>query len=98
MSYLLKLLINNVMAPSLVYMDLNSYEHTGHYCKLVQQLKKHDDSQKCIANIIYDTSFLTAWCNAECKRGRIWLLKVPGNQQMSPLQVGEDNTELGPKT
>ena len=34
-------------------MVLNSYEHTGHYCELVQLLQKQDDSQKCIARIYY---------------------------------------------
>ena len=34
---------------------------------------------------------------AEYKQGRIWLFEMPGNQQLSPLQVGEDNTELWPK-
>ena len=29
--------------------------------------------------------------------GCIWLLEVPGTQQLSPLQVGEDNTELQQK-
>ena len=35
-----------------INMDLNSDEHTGHHCKLVLQLQKQEDSQKCIANII----------------------------------------------
>ena len=35
-----------------IYMDLNSYEHTGVHCKLVAQLLKQEDSQKCIENII----------------------------------------------
>ena len=36
----------------IIYMDLNSYEHTGQHFKLVLRLQKQEDKQKRIANII----------------------------------------------
>ena len=53
-------------------MDLNSYEHSGHYfCKLVQRLQKQEYSQQqCMAHIIYNPSLLSAWCDAEYKQAK----------------------------
>ena len=53
-------------------MDLNSYEHSGHYfCKLVQRLQKQEYSQQqCMAHIISNPSLLSAWCDAEYKQAQ----------------------------
>ena len=60
----------------LVYLALNSYEHTVHYYKMVQRLQKQGGSQKFIAHSYYQ-SLLNMWCNAEYKHYRwVWVKSI----------------------